>query len=835
MRLYSSYFALLNRIQNEEIEAYKAILHHGIEQYKTDAYWELFGYVYFGAFALANKERLDTLNMFSADQRYVKEIFSIAYFDDKTIISDNKDIVNKINGGQEKFVTDASALTFSEDVLSQIYDAVITYFSEDLSKYDECQLMKLYKNEQIGGETYRIPLNRAGRMHMGVINPWPGDLSAESEVVARINRSAKEAGIKCTLLSDWGHILREDDQKKTNEFVNAADLDFMFTTHYLTPKVMDSFYYHTLWNPPEIPLNLGEYNQYITNNYLMNDDYLTYDMGGMRNHLMTMLMNKPRSIERTSMLTASFPESAMLEPKLNDPKMFYCGMNWDKLVNNQNRHEGLFKLLDETGKVKFFGPDVMKNWGGMRPWEGYRCYQYPIPWDGFSILDEINTCGVCLVISSDIHRRAGAVTNRAYEACAAGAVIISDNNEFMQKYFADAALFIYYNRNDPQDTFNQIMEKYNWVISHREEALAMVKKAQQIFREKFALDKQLLHIVSNHSERFFSIANDLFAKDDSKRVLVTYVLNSIDEEEISKKLSIVIKNVKRQYYMNIKLVIATDQRSEMFVNKYLCINYPDAESEIMELFDKKGIRCMTDGQAIRKIQQSFTYDYYVNMSAREIWFYDHVTTLVRTIEDEESYGAYSGRAFLDSEDRYTRTDWFNVFSDAELSSVSDVRVGECPGEFMFTKAAEQYLPDFVFDSLDGLEHYAYANILQIKHNLPVAFSKRMTDVDNGDVSDDRKTVINWGMQVRLIQDMIRFELKAKKQGGENSTFNPMGQSNPDIMNIIKDAFLKVPMKRWVKYKWHVAVARLIGYNTKRGQKHMTKAQSIRNTFFEYWS
>ncbi|MFR3752820.1 MAG: hypothetical protein ACLTW9_12015 [Enterocloster sp.] len=105
---------------------------------------------------------------------------------------------------------------------------------------------------------------------------------------------------------------------------------------------------------------------------------------------------------------------------------------------NSNRHEGLFKLLDKTGKVKFFGPDVVKAWGGLKPWEGYECYQYSIPFDGFSILKEINKCGICLVISSDIHRRAGAVTNRAYEACAAGAVIISDENEYMKEYFSGA-------------------------------------------------------------------------------------------------------------------------------------------------------------------------------------------------------------------------------------------------------------------------------------------------------------------------------------------------------------------------------------------------------------
>lgn len=836
MILYSAFFSLLSKLDYNGIADYKDLLERKISKFKPDLYWELLGYVYLGIFALANSKREDVLRTLSTRENYsyVTDIFTAVYYDDWSNVTDNKVIVNKISDGIEDFLTESIPLTLSEEAFTLIENTVFSYFNKYICKYDECQLMKLYKNVIVRNETYAIPLNRSGRMHMGIINPWPGDFSGESECIARINRAAKEAGIACTLLSDWGHILKEDDQKMTSDFINSDQLDFVITVQYLTPKSLDAFYYHALWNPPEIPLNLMEYNQFVTNNYLMNDDYLTYDAGGMRNHLMTMLMNKPRSIASASMLTASLPESCMLEPRLQNPKLFYCGMNWDKLVNNQNRHENLFKLLDETEKVKFFGPDIMKNWGGMRPWDGYKCYQYPIPWDGFSILQEINGCGICLVLSSDIHRRAGAVTNRAYEACAAGAVIISDNNEFMQTYFSDAALFIHYNRGDAQDTFHQIMDKYNWIISHKEEALKLAKKAQKIFRDNFALDKQLLRIVSNHSNRFFSIARDLFAKDDSKRVLVTYVLNSLEVKDIQEKLLIVVNNIKHQYYFNISLAIAADYRVKEFVDAFSYSQICGIQAVPMDLFDKNGIRSMTDGQAICKLKKNVGYEYYINTSAREIWFYDHITTLVRSIEDDNSYGAYSGRAFLDADDKRVKTDFYNVYSDAEIASVTDARMSECPGEFLFAKKAEQFIPEFIFDSLDGLEHYAYICLLQIKHNLPVSFSKRMTVIDNGSIYDDRKQVLNYSMQMKLIQDMIRFELKSRMAGGDNLSFSPSGSSYPDVANIIKESFLKVPMKRWVKYKYHMAMGRFMGYSTTQGQKHMKKAERIKNTFFEYW-
>lgn len=802
-------------------------------------FWYNFGYIYFGIFAFYNISKQELLKAIPKKYTYATDIINSAYFNECDAVKDdiysNSDICYELNAGSIKFAKEAKNADFNDGGINMFKDFIIEFINNKLSRYEKLRLMELYKTISYNNRNYKIPLNKNGIGKIGIINPWPGDLSAESEVVARINTSAKETGIECVLLSDWGHILNEKDQKKTNVLTDGKDLDFVITTHYLSHKSLDTFYYHALWNPPEIPLNLGEYNQFITNNYLMNDDYLTYDLGGMKGHLKTILMNKPRNIEETSMLTASFPQSSMLKPRLENPKMFYCGMNWDKLVNSKNRHEGLFQLLDATGNIKFFGPDVMKNWGGLKPWEGYKCYQYPIPWDGFAILDEINECGVCLVISSDIHRRAGAVTNRAYEACAAGAVMISDNNEFMKEHFSDAALFIYYNKKDPEDTFKQIMEKYEWVINHREEAFKLVRRAQEIFKEKFALDRQLLDIVENHAKRFNIISDSLFAKDTSKKVLVTYILNSLDEEDISDKLDVVIKNIENQYYPNIILAVGADITVAEYVRQYTSEKYYDIKILPLELFDQKKIRSMTDGCAIRAIQKNFKYDYYINTSCREIWFYDHITTLVRSIEDGEACASYAGRLFLDAFDNYKRTDFFNIYSDAELSSISDVRAAETPGQFMFTKKTDMLVPDYVMDFIDGLEHYAYMNLIQVRHGEKAVFSRRMSVVDNGHLYDDRKTVMDYGMQIRLIQDLVRFELKSKKTGGENISFNPLGQSYSTIMDMIKDSFLRVPLRNLISYRWNMGMARLLGYNTRLGRRHVAKAQSKRNLFFKYWN
>lgn len=674
-------------------------------------------------------------------------------------------------------------------------------------------------------EIYRVD-NPDGRPVFGIINPWPGDKSAEAEVLTRMKRAAKENHIGYIMLDNFGHVLNEDDQKATTQYVNAKELDFVITTHYESPKILDAFHYHTVWNPPEIPLNLDYYTERVTNNYLMNDDYLIYDNGGMSNHLRGILMNKPRALEGASSLTASFPKSAMLEPKLENPKMFYCGMNWEKVVSNSNRHEGLFKLLDKTKNVKFFGPEKVEAWGGLRPWDGYDCYQCSIPFDGFSILKEINDCGICLVLSSDIHRRAGAATNRTYEACTAGAVMISDDNEFMLKHFGDAALFINYNKENPQDTFRQIMEKYEWICAHPQEALDLAKRAQEIFREKFTLDAQLESIIANHPARKAQIAKDLYARDCSKTVLVTYVCNTQKVGLAKEWLDKICSNVENQLYTNITLAIGADPRIADELQA-VCKSKPCHPTVFtLPLFDQKGVRAYTDGQAIRAMQKECSHDYYMNTTVEEEWFRDHVTTLIRTMEDEGTLCACSGTAHEDAQG-YRRV---TLFQNADFTHLF---VGQHPnnlpaaGQFIFSAKAHDWLPDFLFDCLDGKEHYAYANMIHYKHHQPISFSKRLTLVYTTSNAEKRNAVLDIWKQQRFIQDLVRFDLP---EGGGNGGLTTVGGG----MKGVADMFQLMPLKSWLKLRYYRWRMRKMNTQSEHYKKLQENYNAVMHRYYEYW-
>lgn len=791
-------------------------------QEELGSFWENFGYRYIGPLVRkteknegsVSKETIQNSYSYQAEkENYIIQELLFLYFGlwNKEDFKDNQaekriTIGNEIKAGVLKF----REKELTADALKGHVEEAERYLKSSMTRKELIKIQELPVIHMVGDKKIVYPLTRDGKYTMGIVSPWPGDLCAETEVLSRMKVGAEDAGLGYIMLDNFGHVLDGETQKATEEYVKQENLQYVVTTHYESEKTVDSFYYHTLWNPPEIPLNLPDYSTRVTNNYLMNDDYLIYDFGGMSNHLKGILMNRPRTLEGASTLTASFPMSRMLQPKLEEPKLFYCGMNWEKVVSNSNRHEGLFKLLDETGKVKFFGPDKVAAWGGLRPWEGYKCYQYSIPFDGFSILDEINQCGICLVLSSDIHRRAGAATNRTYEACAAGAVIISDDNEFMQHYFKDAALFIEYNKNNPKDTFDQIMEKYQWIVDHREEALEMARRAQQIFIEHFSVDNQMVKIANNHYSRFCTIEKDLFAKDEAKKVLVTYVVNTLDVDEAKKNCLKVIKNIKNQYYENIQLGVACDKRMEEEIIAYIRQNMLDAAVVSMQLFDHKGSKQYTDGQAIRILQNSIEHDYWINIFAHEIWYYDHITTLVRTMQEENAECAYAGRQHKDKLG-HARVDFFDKI---HLSTVFNMNWPDwlpVPGQMLFKTECDSEVPEFMLECLDGYEHYAYLGMIWIKNKRKIAFTRRMTSCWCAEDMDERNIVLKAEYQIRYIRDILRFDLP---DGG-------LGGSESGKHEAMKQYMMGMPVKPWFKARWYNM---LLKYYVKSGSKRAKKVE-----------
>lgn len=586
--------------------------------------------------------------------------------------------------------------------------------------------------------------------------PWPGmKLGAELELIRRIQQAAEEENMECVVMDNSGYLL-DDNLNSIGHMVQEEEIAFVLSLHFLTFKSLDAFYYCAIWNPPEIPLDSDDYGHFV-DNYTMCDDYLIYDHGVMSNHLKSILWGKQRTLTDCSQLMGTFPKSAIIRPDLDKPQLFYCGINWDVLVHGRGRNESVMKLLDDAGIICIYGPD--KAWGGIRPWAGYRCYQGEIPFDGFSILQHLHKCGVCLVLSSDVHRRAGAVTNRAFEACAAGAVMISDDNPLMKEMFGGAALFIEYNKSNPRDTANQIIEKYEWICSHKDEAQQIAENAQKIFRERYTLNHYLKEILKKHEGRLSVYKSDLFARNERQRVAVFYVCDSIKPDQLKNELQIICTNIGRQVYKNIILVVAVDVQLGTEVVQIIEKQQIECRVVPMLLHDKNGVRRISNGQAIEKLRGLEPHNAFMFMTPDEHWFSDHVTTLLRTLEDNpEAWGANSGQLYRGGDGHC----WVNLFGKIEEIEVCNQAQNEntvrlAAGALLLRSRVHGELPEFVFDMLDGKEYIAYVNVLLEKDRRNLVFSRRMTLIENYRKKYHCNTVIKRIHENRFLQELTRYD------------------------------------------------------------------------------
>lgn len=794
------------------------------------SYWNRFGYIYFGLIFFKNMD----LTLFLEEdlienKSFFKKIIQLMNFNynkletcryiQKEEIELNIEIQKNIRDGIKKFSFDFKGYTLEEVVCADVCKFTIKYLIDNLSKNDEYNILEAKYYREYEEFNALLPITPREKISFAVGYPWPGGESAELEFIYRIREASKNIDFDFYLISDYGKILK-NDSKETDEFIDPSNIDFVISTHYETHKTVDAFYYHTLWNPPEIPLNLDYYEGKIVDNYVMNDDFLIYDDGGMKNHLESILIDSPRNLEQTSMLVSSFPKNKILTPNLNNPKIFYCGMNWEKVVSNSNRHEGLFKLLDKTKCVKFYGPEKVSAWGGIRPWEGYECYQYSIPFDGFSILDEINSCGICLSISSDIHRRAGAVTNRTYEACAAGAIIISDDNPFMKEKFGDSVLYIEYNIKKPEDTFEQIMEKYNWIMNNKDEALIMAKKSQKIFLEEFLLEDQLINMAKNHHNRFTAVKENLFSKEENNTVLVTHIISSENEQDIIEELKIVTNNIENQIYNNITFVVVCDETVEQYVKNFIDSSSIDINLQVFKIYNDKGTKILTDSRIIKEIQKLIPHIYYINISSVEKWFYDHITTLVRALEDDcEALISYSGRLSMDNIG-YKRTDFFNTLDFNTIYYQEHPKNMPIPGQFLFSKKCEEFIPSYTFDYIDGLEHAEYINLLNLKYRKKMCFSKRMTCVYNFSQKDNRYKIIDYHKQIRFIRGLVKYDLYNASYMSSQTNIN-------DIY--LEDKLLNFPIKSWFMQRIYKVFLRRFSKNILK-ERHEKYKKMFRDNF-----
>ncbi len=328
----------------------------------------------------------------------------------------------------------------------------------------------------------RLKLPLMLHRNFAVIKLWPNTQSAEDEVIERLRIAAASLDLKCLVVDSFARLIHPPHTQLTKD-----DVDFVLSLHFEAPKQFDIYSFVTLWNPLHFYHEWG-YRKF-TRHILTHDDFLTCDSASGDDHVMRFLACDPmRDGPRLHMYpTLSGP---ILSPTTGDHKLFYVGINWERLTNKTGRHEELLKLLDRDGNLRLYGP---KLFSGVDVWEGFNSYVGPIPFDGVSIVRLIHKAGISLVLSSQAHREAEMMSCRIFESAAAGAVIICDDNPFARRFFGDSLLYI--DTTLPAaETFAQVQGHLQWIEANPAEARELATRSQQIFQERFSLDSCLERI-----------------------------------------------------------------------------------------------------------------------------------------------------------------------------------------------------------------------------------------------------------------------------------------------------------------------------------------------------
>ena len=322
--------------------------------------------------------------------------------------------------------------------------------------------------------------------------------NAEYEVVKRVATAGVNIGAEVFVVDNDGYPLWASDRviSTASPRITAADCDFMISLHFESPKLIDVPSYAALWNPPEFYSVFG-YTASVEK-LATHDDVLSCSSALADAHALNVFEGFGHRLPLPlPTLYHSLP-SPFLEPRIDgDARLFYIGINWERITGQRGRHHDLLERLDKSNLIDIYGPE---EFHGVEPWEGFANYRGSIPFDGYSILAEINKAGVCLAFSSEAHQKSGIMSSRLFEGLAAGAAIIANPHPIIDRFFADC-VYVVDDSKEPLEMVREVVAVLTEIRRDPTEALRRARLGQERLKETFALERSLDSLFALHAER----------------------------------------------------------------------------------------------------------------------------------------------------------------------------------------------------------------------------------------------------------------------------------------------------------------------------------------------
>jgi hypothetical protein len=493
------------------------------------------------------------------------------------------------------------------------------------------------------GKQFIIPDGLVGRF--AVVKLWPELKAAEDECIARIKNTAAILGLECVEVHANGTLIENPEEE-----ISKNNVDFVLHLHYDSPKYYDAFSFVALWNPVYFYHEWG-YSR-CSRNLSTHDDFLSCSSPAADDHVGRIVRKSRTHLPAFFNLYHSLAD-VVYPPSLGDKKLFYVGINWEALRDGISRHQEVLKKLDKTGLLRIYGP---RKFQGIKVWAGYESYIDEIPFDGISMIDEISKAGISLVLSSEAHKESELMSNRLFESVAAGALVICDENNFAKKYFGDSLLYID-TRCSVEEICRDISNHLSWAESNADEALRMISKAQDIFRQKFTLKNNLIDLYMGFVERKQDLLQKQFPENKPD---LNIHLNLLIPEYSDTVLTMHVSSVVAQEYKNFTATLVFD-KEELSKNRSRIENIVKKSQIAIELLEIDFfLKDPTQNKKTRRkigvvlyeiLDQSKRKDAIVFVAPNERLFSNHLQVLAGSLVRDPAIQCAATAAILKHSDR----------------------------------------------------------------------------------------------------------------------------------------------------------------------------------------
>lgn len=588
-----------------------------------------------------------------------------------------------------------------------------------------------------------------------VVLTWPDIKNAEYEVVQRVVAAGQRIGARVAVVDNDGYVLWSTAVTRVGARLTEAECQFAISLHFESPRLFDVFSYAALWNPPEFYSVFGY--QRSVEQLATHNDVLSCRSELADAHAANVFAGFGRELSRPLPEMFHSLPGPFLEPNITeDSRLFYVGINWERISGEKGRHHDLLMRLNDEDLIAIYGPEEFQ---GVQPWRGFTNYRGSIPFDGRSILGAINSAGICLAFSSAAHQRSGIMSNRLFEGLAAGAVVIANPHSFIDRHFADC-VYVIDDQAEPAEVSNRVRDIVLEVRRDPDIALERARRGQARLKEVFALELSLESLFANHSSRVGTFTEKaLGASPHRVHVMLAYIGQDVGI------LEEMIANAGRQRHVEIELSLVCDcELHDAFRERIdrLCSDAARSVNVVTGSFQKTASRLGGTperlealGPAVARALASVKADLFCIMQPGEHWFSEHLASLAQTLaRAPESQFACSGRIDETPAAGTERRRLQSLGFTGYRSLIDGAYPGDA-GRFLYRADLIRSIPTDLLRCLDGLENRAFSVWALMVG--PLALSNFATFVRQigHSFERDQTFLISSQQQVEAIRDSVR--------------------------------------------------------------------------------